>query len=880
MKKINKIQKIALGLAISGIVGGSAATTAAVILTHPSHNEHRRDDDLDMLHVPLKVQSKHVPTDFDDAASAPSEIMDYIKETLLSDDETLESVSGEVNYEDGTIITTVLYRMDDYSIQTEMFLFEGWVKAPRIDHRNTQLQAELFKMVGTAILPDEPTDPKYMAKFHALQVARTALLDRVANWKIPTKEILTPLVDKLKKLIAKFNEETDPNTLLQAKKDHLASIMIESKCAPAQGRIVTSGYPTYSQPDLTTATLAQVEQYITAKLAAKNAAHAYNEKLKETDKQVEELIRLKTELKSIHIPNKVVFKDITSTLVFNIYTIPSNIDHLNTRQLKNAITNANEAKNDNEAYNENINANHNHKVSAALLQIKKDYLINMVIELKYISTQAQVTAPGYPTYSQPVLTTATLLQVEQYIVDKLVAQNAAHAYNEKLKEEDKQIKELIRLRSDLKAIHIPSKVVFEGVTSTLIFNTYTIPSDIDDLNAKQLREVIINANKAKNDNEAYNRDINANHNHEVFATLLEIKKEILKNLVIPTKIIYIGATTALKFNPYVKPTNDEIDGLSIEGVNKDISKTNNAIHDNNLYNKAILEEVQKANDRAIAYLRIELNSLILLKQTRPNPGVVMVLSFDHYKPVNINSMSEEQLKIAIGKVKEANKNNENYNNEANTKNKEQIVKINKLKSIASTMISEKIATSTDIPTHKFEKYTLPSNLESLTIIELEKEIVIAQQVVINDKIYNEEVIASNKNAKVAAKILQNKKKILLSIEQPKELTTSFKITMTIHFENYTLPTDLDSLSLEQINYEITIANNIKNHNNRYNNLLKSKIIAVQALADEQTRINALTSNNVLAPKFIPLVTNGVFNDKIARLYGLAVTLKSNFTYSY
>ena len=573
MKKVNKIQKIALGLVISGIVVGSAATTA-VILTRPSHNEHGRADDLNMLHVPLKVQSKHVPTDFDDATSAPSEIMDYIKEILLSDDGTLETVSGEVNYEDGTIITTVSYRIDDNNIKTDMFLFEGWAKVPRIDHRNIQLQAELFQMVRKAILPAEPTDPKYIAKFHALQAARTSLLDKVSNWRIPTKEILTPLVDKLKKLIAKFNEEIRTNILLQT------------------------------------------------------------------------------------------------------------------------------------------------------------------------------------------------------------------------------------------------------------------------------------------------------------------KKEILKSLVIPTKMIYIGATTTLKFNPYVKPTNDEIDSLSVEGVNKAISKTNNAIHDNNLYNKAILREIQKANDKTITYLRMELNSLTLLKQIIPNPGVVVVLSFNNYKPVNINSMSKEQLKRVISKVKEANKNNANYNNEVNAKNKEQRTKINKLKSIASTIISKKIATSADIPTHKFEKYTLPDNVESLTIVELKKEIAIAQQIVINDKIYNEEMIASNKNAKVAAKVLHDKKKVLLSIKQPKELITSFKIAMTIHFENYTPPTDLDSLSLEQTNHEITIANNIKNHNNRYNNLLKSKIIAVQELATEQTSINALIPKNVHASKSTHLVVNGVFNNEIATLYGLKVTLKSNFTYLY
>ena len=106
------------------------------------------------------------------------------------------------------------------------------------------------------------------------------------------------------------------------------------------------------------------------------------------------------------------------------------------------------------------------------------------------------------------------------------------------------------------------------------------------------------------------------------------------------------------------------------------------------------------------------------------------------------------------------------------------------------------------------------------------------------------------------------------------------ITSKLIFNTYTIPSNIDDLTLKQVKDEIIRAKNAKINNEKYNKDTTNKHELQIKLADEQTRINALTSQYVLATKSTPLVIDGMFNDEIARLYGLKVTFKSNCIYSY
>ena len=286
------MQKIVLGLGVSGTVVAAAIATTVVLLS--DNDDQDTTEDSNMLNVALKIERSEVAVDFGDTTSAPSEIMDYINGEFLKSDETLEGITGVANYEDGTITTIVSYRAEHGGMKTQVFLFGGWEKTPRIDRGNTRLQSDLFGMVPA--LPREPMDKKYQAKFRVLKAARKNLLDKISTWKIPTKEIMTNPVSELNKVITEFSSYVNPDNLnsgnvnpgnvLQMKKDRLVSIMIEPRYLSTHGEVITLVYPTYTRPTLMGATLSQVEQFIVSKTTAQSAAHLYNEKLKEADRVV------------------------------------------------------------------------------------------------------------------------------------------------------------------------------------------------------------------------------------------------------------------------------------------------------------------------------------------------------------------------------------------------------------------------------------------------------------------------------------------------------------------------------------------------------------------------------------------------------------------
>ena len=672
--KVIKKSVIALGtLAIAS----TAIASLAIGLSNDSENQlglRGNEDSTSVNHKTLVIPKGVHPADFNDVLSAPVNVKDYILKQLSLSEDTPVKMKGIANSKDGTLTVVATYDTASETGKTQTFVFEGWQTSAEIDS--------------------------------ASQAARTTI--------VPSVPLKTSLVSPILKAIRTYTDPPAINAALKRAKDKAIKFI----------NAIT--YPVQADSLHPSGLFASID-------AAKQTA-----------------------LKGIH--------DAKTIEELNIIVPPS--------------------------------------VYKDILINKEKLLLNIVIPPKYISIYQQTMTSKYPTFSQPPLVAATLAQVEQFIIDKRAVVEAAIKYNDVLKAKD-------------------DKVI---------------------------------------------RD----------------KREILKSLVIPTKITHVGATTTHEFNSYVKPTNDEVDALSIEDVMDAISKTNIAIHANNLYNKDILIKI-KADDKVLAHLKSKLNLIMLPTQAIKNPGIVLILSFDDYKPVNINSMSKEQLRIAIWKARDASENNKKYNNEVNTKNKVQTAVITKLKAMVLNMAPEKIATSTDTPAHVFTKYTLPDNLKSLTIDELKKEIIKVQQIIINHNIHNKEVGTLNENALIISIILQDRKKILLSIKQPKELKTTLMITMEkTNFEAYTIPANIDSFTLGQINGEIIKANNAKTKNNKYNNLLRKKIEKqkVQELDNEQTIINELSPINVRAHKLTPLARNGVFTDEIATLYGLTVTLKSTFTYLY
>ncbi|MCK5867366.1 MAG: hypothetical protein KAG14_03125, partial [Mycoplasmataceae bacterium] len=136
MKKITKIQKIVLGVGVSGVVGVSAITTA-VVLSGNSKEATKVEDAKDVMHdgnIRLSAaMGKKLPSEFQDLQHAPKEIRGYINDAVEKEDGvTLENLlsmqaSGVPNLVSGVMTVTVTFQISGVD-KKKVFNFDGWEK--------------------------------------------------------------------------------------------------------------------------------------------------------------------------------------------------------------------------------------------------------------------------------------------------------------------------------------------------------------------------------------------------------------------------------------------------------------------------------------------------------------------------------------------------------------------------------------------------------------------------------------------------------------------------------------------------------------------------------------------------------------------------------
>ncbi|MCK5867667.1 MAG: hypothetical protein KAG14_04645, partial [Mycoplasmataceae bacterium] len=651
---MKKIGKVIIGIGISGSIMTSAAA-AAIIWSGDSSEKLVAKTQFDLKPIILKVKETKIPIGFYSISEAPLEIADFIKKRFLSEGEDIESLSGVPNIKDGIITTTITYKTLAGQIKTKTFVFGGWHKAPSIDQRNTKLLAEFAAVLPR--MPETPIEEQYKQEFQTLKKVRKRILDRIYTYSIPTIEYLKPLIDEFQILIDQFNRGIQDSWTLE---ERLESIAIEPEYISTQGQTVTPGFPTYNAPSLTRAAKEQLEKYVQEKLLVKNLAHVYNEKLKEADLAAmiaitsANLLKYINQLKAIIIPTKVVFKDMATIRYFNSYTLPTNIEDLTIEQVKEEIVKAKAAKTDNNAYNRDINAKHKYKLLVdKLLEEQKDHLKKIIIEPEYVSIQGQRLTLAYPIYERPALKDATPQQLEQFIEEKVAVQKAAHIYNDKLKKADLYASEnLLKYVNQLKAIIVPTKVVFSGITTSLTFNVYTVPSDIDDLTLEQIKKEIIKAKAAKTQNIAYNKDINAKYKLSA-DKLLQEQKNHLTSIIIEHE--YISTQGQIMTPGYPNYTGHLLMGATLQEVEQYIRDKLAIQRLANSYNTKLKEADLVAKNLMISKARWKLKIPVLPLLGNKDPveyGILADFRVSIISKIDDNSINtEETLNIENDKYK-------------------------------------------------------------------------------------------------------------------------------------------------------------------------------------------------------------------------------------
>ena len=634
----------------------------------------------------------------------------------------------------------------------------------------------------------------------------------------------------------------------------LTGMTLETKYISTQHQIITLKYPTQTFDLSGNPTLSQVEEKIKEKRNAQVQAHKYNVELKKADSAAT-LEKKKDELRNLIqdiLGNpKLSYSDISTHLTFNRYSISdSAINDLKTLQkVEEQIIMAKIAKIENIAYNKSIKLNYEHKLANnELLKAKKVLLTSITPESKYVSTHNQVIDLKYPT--TPSFSSVTLLNIDQHIIDAQYMRKQAHNYNVKLKKAD-----LVAYVQDLKAIEIPAKVEFTGVTSSLPFVVYAIPTNIGALTLEKVKDEIIKARLAKIADINYNNNIKEEHKYNANANaLLQSKINLLASIIIePEYFSNQNQVLSLKYEVYIER---DLNGASLSAIEHYIADKlylREKAHDYN----ALLKKAD-SDAKAQKFLLVKREELRNIEKKLPARlvllGATTSLIFNEYQPHNnIDSLTLEEVKKSIAQANVAVPQNLAYNIALKINYVHKLIMAKLLESKKELLRhinieSKYISTQGQTSTLKYPDNIALPQLDGATleqVVQLIKDRLELQKAASNYNFVLREI-----DAKIIGKVNLNH-----YIKQLKEISiptkTSFEgITSLLHFNIYSIPTNIGDLTLEQVQVEIQKANNAKAENIAYNadiiNNHKHKLEADKFLESEKHNLGEIE----IMPKYV------------------------------
>ena len=423
MKKMNKkVSRAVLAVGASGVIALSVATTAVIM------NSHKiiKGDKLASKTVMLDGLSKTKASDFTSNEKPPSEIVSYLDD----DKEEILSISGKADQAFGTITTTIVYKALNGVKRTEKIIFGGYLKVSIISNGGKRFATLTLIGSGRVISP----------------LSKTLYIEKLKSIKIPTKLVFPGITS----LLAFDNYQIPTDTELD----------------------------TYSIKQIKIA----IEKAKHAKEVNKFYNNAITLKRKLVTNKKEYLKHLIQNLRNIHIESEYLSTESqTVTPGYPSYKAPI-LNGATAQQVEKFINKKRKVKEAAFIYNFRLKEADKAAIILAeyiktlneVLTMEKQLFKSITIESKYISTHSQTVTQEYPDYKEPLLTQITSLNIDKLTEHKQNAQIKAHNYNIKLKEAD-----LNAYKHDLGEITLPEKLVWEGAITSLVFDKYQIPTNLD-----------------------------------------------------------------------------------------------------------------------------------------------------------------------------------------------------------------------------------------------------------------------------------------------------------------------------------------------------------------------------------------------------------------